>query len=147
MKELSTKTTHASGKAIKHDWFVLDASGRILGDVATKAAHILRGKHKANFSPHLDLGDYVVIVNAEKVKVSGKKLTDKIYWSHSGFVGNIKGVPFQEMLAKQPERVLELAIKGMIKNHVLGRAQLKKLKVYAGGEHPHAAHKPQPLSF
>lgn len=147
MTDSTTMTRHRSGKAIKRGWHVLDASNRILGDVATQAAHLLRGKHKTDFSPHLNLGDYVVVINADKVQVSGNKGKGKIYHFHSGYVGNMKDMTFDEMKTKHPARIIELAVKGMIKGTRLGRTQLHLLKVYAGGEHPHGNHQPQPRNF
>ncbi len=127
---------------VKKNWVVLDAKNQILGNVAAKAAHYLRGKHKGSYTTHIDDGDYVIIINAEKIAISGDKARNKFYYFHSNHPGGIKGIRYDEMLAKHPERVLELAVKGMIRNHRLGRKQVGNLRVYAGETHPHAAHKP-----
>ena len=128
--------------AIERKWFVVDAEGKTLGRLATEIARILRGKHKPIFTPYLDTGDYVIVVNAEKVKVTGKKLDQKIYYHHSGYVGGMKETTLKEMLAKHPERVVEYAVKGMLPKGRLGRQMYKKLFVYADAEHPHTAQQP-----
>ena len=133
--------------AIERKWFVVDAEGKTLGRLATEIARILRGKHKPIFTPYLDTGDYVIVVNAEKVKVTGKKLDQKIYYHHSGYVGGMKETTLKEMLAKKPERVMEHAVKGMLPKGPLGRQMYKKLFVYAGPEHKHEAQKPEVLTF
>ena len=133
--------------AIERKWFVVDAEGKTLGRLATEIARILRGKHKPIFTPYLDTGDYVIVVNAEKVKVTGKKLDQKIYYHHSGYVGGMKETTLKEMLAKKPERVMEHAVKGMLPKGPLGRQLYKKLFVYVGPEHKHAAQKPEVLTF
>ena len=133
--------------AIERKWFVVDAEGKTLGGLATEIARILRGKHKPIFTPYLDTGDYVIVVNAEKVKVTGKKLDQKIYYHHSGYVGGMKETTLKEMLAKKPERVMEHAVKGMLPKGPLGRQMYKKLFVYVGPEHKHAAQKPEVLTF
>lgn len=133
--------------AIERKWFVVDAEGKTLGRLATEIARILRGKHKPIFTPYLDTGDYVIVVNAEKVKVTGKKLDQKIYYHHSGYVGGMKETTLKEMLADKPERVIELAVKGMLPKGPLGRQMYKKLFVYAGPEHKHQAQKPEALTF
>ena len=133
--------------AIERKWFVVDAEGKTLGRLATEIARILRGKHKPIFTPYLDTGDYVIVVNAEKVKVTGKKLDQKIYYHHSGYVGGMKETTLKEMLAKKPERVMEHAVKGMLPKGPLGRQMYKKLFVYAGPDHKHAAQKPEVLAF
>ncbi len=138
-------TFMAKPQNVERKWYVVDAEGKTLGRLASQVAAILRGKHKPTFTPHVDCGDYVIIVNAEKVKVTGKKVTDKIYYRHSGYPGGQKAISFEQMIAKRPERVLELAIKGMLPHNRLGRQMYRKLKVYAGPEHPHAAQKPEPL--
>lgn len=138
-------TFMAKPQNVERNWYVVDAEGKTLGRLASQVAAILRGKHKPTFTPHVDCGDYVIIVNAEKVKVTGKKVTDKIYYRHSGYPGGQKAISFEQMIAKRPERVLELAIKGMLPHNRLGRQMYRKLKVYAGPEHPHAAQKPEPL--
>ena len=130
---------------IHHKWYVVDASGHILGRFASQIASRLRGKTKPEFSPHMDNGDFIIVVNCEKIKVSGKKLKDKMYYRHSGWVGGLKETPLDVMLAKHPDRVITHAVKGMLPKNKLGRAMLKKLKVYAGPVHPHAAQKPEPL--
>ncbi len=136
-----------SAAAIERKWFVVDAEGKTLGRLATEIARILRGKHKPIFTPYLDTGDYVIVVNAEKVKVTGKKLDQKIYYHHSEYVGGMKETTLKEMLAKKPERVMEHAVKGMLPKGPLGRQMYKKLFVYVGPEHKHAAQKPEVLTF
>ena len=141
------KTYMASPSDIERKWYVVDATGYTLGRLASEVAKILRGKNKPVFTPHIDTGDYVIIVNAEKIKVTGKKLTQKIYYHHSDYVGGMKETTLKEMLAKKPEKVLELAVKGMLPKGPLGRAMHKKLFVYAGSEHKHEAQKPEVLTF
>ncbi len=141
------KTYMANPDKIERKWYVVDAEGRTLGRLASEVAKILRGKHRPEFTPHVDTGDYVIITNAEKIKVTGKKLSQKIYYRHSGYVGGMKETTLSEMLAKKPERVLELAIKGMLPKGPLGRKMYRKLFVYAGPEHKHAAQKPETLTF
>ena len=141
------KTFLANPATIERKWYVVDAEGKTLGRLASEIAKVLRGKNKPVFTPHLDMGDYVIVVNAEKVKVTGKKLNQKIYYHHSGYVGGMKETTLKEMLAKKPERVLELAVKGMLPKGPLGRQMYKKLFVYAGPEHKHAAQKPEVLTF
>ena len=128
-------------------WFVVDAEGKVLGRLATRVASILRGKHKPIFTPHLDTGDHVIIVNAEKVHLSGRKRTDKMYRWHTGYIGGLKEVRAEEMLKSHPERVIEWAVQGMLPKNRLGRAMAKKLKVYRGGTHPHEAQQPQTLEM
>ncbi len=132
---------------VERDWFVLDAHEQILGRIATRVATVLRGKHKASFTPHVDGGDFVIVVNARHVKLSGRKLDQKTYWRHSGYPGGIRSVTARRLLETHPERVLEYAVKGMLPKGPLGRKMIRKLKVYADGEHPHAAQKPQPLEM
>jgi large subunit ribosomal protein L13 len=132
--------------AANRKWFVVDAEGEVLGRLATRVATILRGKHKVDFAPHLDVGDHVVVVNAEKVHLTGRKMTDKIYRWHTGYLGGVREVSAERMLKTHPERVVEWAVQGMLPKGRLGRAMFKKLKVYRGAEHPHAAQKPEPLS-
>lgn len=139
------KTFTPKPREIERQWWVVDAQDRVLGRVATEIARILRGKHKPTFTPHLDVGDYVVVVNAEKVRLTGNKSTDKSYFRHSGYMGGERFVPIRTMLERHPERVLELAVKGMLPKNNLGRLMRRKLKVYAGPEHPHAAQQPQSL--
>ena len=132
---------------VERKWYVVDATGYTLGRLASEVAKVLRGKNKPVFTPHIDTGDYVVIVNAEKIKVTGKKLDQKIYYHHSEYVGGMKETTLREMLAKKPEKVVELAVKGMLPKGPLGRQMFTKLHVYAGPEHPHAAQKPEALTF
>ena len=141
------KTFMASTAAVERKWYVVDAEGKTLGRLSSEIAKILRGKHKPIFTPHIDTGDYIIVVNAEKVKVTGKKLNQKIYYHHSGYVGGLKQTTLKEMLAKKPERVIELAVKGMLPKGPLGRQMYKKIFVYAGPEHKHAAQKPEALTF
>ena len=141
------KTFMASPATIERKWYVVDAEGKTLGRLASEVAKVLRGKHKPIFTPHIDTGDYVIVVNAEKVKVTGKKLNQKIYYHHSGYVGGMKETTLKNMLADKPERVVELAVKGMLPKGPLGRQMYKKLFVYAGPEHKHAAQKPEAFTF
>ena len=141
------KTFVASASAIERKWYVVDAQGYTLGRLSSEIAKVLRGKNKAIFTPHLDTGDYVTVVNADKIHVTGKKLDQKIYYRHSEYVGGMKETTLREMLAKKPEKVVELAVKGMLPKGPLGRSMLTKLHVYAGPEHPHAAQKPEVLTF
>jgi large subunit ribosomal protein L13 len=138
-------TTHPKVEMIARKWYLVDAESKVLGRLATRVATILRGKHKPTFSPHLDVGDHVVVVNAEKVHLTGRKLTDKIYRWHTGYIGGLREVSAQRMLQTHPERVIEWAVQGMLPKGRLGRAMAKKLKVYRGPEHPHASQKPEPL--
>jgi large subunit ribosomal protein L13 len=131
--------------AIDRKWFVVDAEGKVLGRLATRVAHVLRGKHKPTFAPHLDVGDHVVVINAGKVHLTGRKLTSKMYRWHSGYIGGLREVTAERMLKSHPERVVEWAVQGMLPKGRLGRAMARKLKVYKGAEHPHAAQKPEPL--
>lgn len=130
---------------VERRWFVVDAEGRTLGRLATQVATILKGKHKPEYAPHLDVGDFVVILNAEKIHVTGGKLDKKIYYRHSGYPGGLSEMTLREQLAKHPTRAVELAVRGMLPKNRLGRRMLRKLKVYAGAEHPHSAQKPEPL--
>ncbi|MFT7286582.1 MAG: large subunit ribosomal protein L13 [Halieaceae bacterium] len=141
------KTYSAKLGEVSHDWFVVDAAGKTLGRLASEIAHRLRGKHKAEYTPHIDTGDYIVVVNAEKVHVTGAKRTDKIYHRHTGYPGGIKSMSFEKLIDHAPERVLQGAVKGMLPRNPLGRAMFAKLKVYAGETHPHAAQQPQPLQI
>ena len=131
---------------IDPQWHIVDAEGLILGRLATRIAHVLRGKHKPTFAPHVDMGDFVIVINADKIELSGNKGRDKWAWRHSGFPGGIKGMPIGEMRERHPERLIENAVKGMLPKNTIGRKQLRKLKVYAGAEHPHTAQNPQPLA-
>ena len=137
----------ANPDKVERKWYVVDADGQTLGRLASEVAKVLRGKNKPIYTPHIDTGDYVIVVNADKVKVTGKKLDQKIYYRHSEYVGGMKETTLRELLAKKPERVVELAVKGMLPKGPLGRAMLTKLHVYAGAEHPHAAQKPEALTF
>jgi len=141
------KTYMASPATVERKWYVVDATGYTLGRLSSEVAKILRGKNKPQFTPHLDMGDYVIVINAEKIKVTGKKLDQKIYYHHSDYVGGMKETTLKEKLAKKPESVIELAVKGMLPKGPLGREMYKKLFVYAGSEHPHAAQKPEELTF
>ena len=141
------KTFVASASAIERKWYVVDAQGYTLGRLSSEIAKVLRGKNKAIFTPHLDTGDYVIVVNADKIHVTGKNLDQKSYYRHSEYVGGMKETTLREMLAKKPEKVVELAVKGMLPKGPLGRSMLTKLHVYAGPEHPHAAQKPEVLTF
>ena len=141
------KTFIASAAAIERKWYVVDAEGKTLGRLASEIARVLRGKHKPIFTPHMDTGDYIIVINAAKVKVTGKKLNQKIYYHHSGYVGGMKETTLKKMLADKPERVIELAVKGMLPKGPLGRQMYKKLFVYAGPEHKHEAQKPEVLTF
>ena len=138
-------TYSAKPSEVKRDWFVVDAEGKALGRLASEIASRLRGKHKPIYTPHIDTGDYIVVINAEKVEVTGKKFTDKIYYRHTGYIGNLKSISFDKLQAKAPERIIELAVKGMLPKGPLGRDMYRKLKVYAGPEHNHHAQQPQPL--
>ena len=141
------KTFMASPSTIERKWYVVDASAYTLGRLASEVAAVLRGKNKPTFTPHIDTGDYVIVVNAEKVQITGKKLDQKIYYSHSEYVGGMKEAPLKEMMAKKPEKVIELAVKGMLPKGPLGRAMFDKLHVYAGPDHKHQAQKPEALTF
>lgn len=132
---------------IEREWYVVDAEGQTLGRLASQIAPILRGKHKATYTPHLDCGDFVVVINAEKVHVTGRKLDQKMYHRHSGYPGGLRSISLRDQLDKYPERVLEAAIRGMLPKNRLGRKMIKKLKVYAGKEHPHQAQQPKSLEF
>ncbi|MFE8072789.1 50S ribosomal protein L13 [Marinobacteraceae bacterium S3BR75-40.1] len=141
------KTLSAKPETVKRDWYVVDATGKTLGRLSTEIARRLRGKHKPEFTPHVDTGDYIVVVNAEKIQVTGKKASAKHYYWHTGYPGGIRSLTFEQQIDKHPERVIEHAVKGMMPRGPLGRAMLKKLKVYAGAEHPHTAQQPQELDI
>jgi large subunit ribosomal protein L13 len=141
------KTFSAKPAEVKRDWYVVDAEGKTLGRLATEIARRLRGKHKAEYTPHVDTGDYIVVVNAEKVKVTGNKTTDKMYYRHTGYPGGIREINFEKLQERQPEMIIEKAVKGMLPRNPLGRAMFRKLKVYAGAEHNHAAQQPKPLEI
>jgi len=141
------KTFSAKAEDVSRDWFVVDASDKTLGRLASEIAHRLRGKHKAEYTPHVDTGDYIVVINAEKVRVTGNKAADKMYHRHTGYPGGLKSMSFEKLIDRAPERVIQSAVKGMLPRNPLGRAMFKKLKVYAGEEHPHAAQQPQALNI
>lgn len=139
------KTFTAKNESVRREWYVVDATDKTLGRLSTEIANRLRGKHKPEFTPHVDTGDYIVVVNAEKVQVTGNKASDKNYYHHTGFPGGIKSASFEQMIERHPERVIEAAVKGMMPKNKLSRAMLGKLKVYAGSEHPHTAQQPKVL--
>ena len=140
-------TFFAKHNEVERKWYVVDATDLVLGDVATRVAAILRGKHKAIYTPHVDTGDYVIIVNAEKIRVTGNKANQKVYRHYTGYAGGLKEIPYAELLEKHPERILERAIKGMLPKNSLGKQMFKKLNVYAGPDHPHAGQNPEVLEF
>ena len=142
MKTVSAKTVPENRR-----WYLVDATDKTLGRLSTEIARRLRGKHKTEYTPHVDTGDYIVVINAEKVRVTGNKLRDKMYHHHTGYIGNLKSINLEKLLAKAPERVIESAVKGMMPRNPLGRSMFKKLKVYAGPEHKHAAQQPRPLEL
>ena len=141
------KTFSAKAEDVSRDWFIVDAADKTLGRLASEIAHRLRGKHKAEYTPHVDTGDYIVVVNAEKIRVTGAKTTAKMYHHHTGYPGGLKSISFEKLIEKAPERVIQQAVKGMLPRNPLGRAMFKKLKVYAGAEHPHSAQQPQALNI
>ena len=141
------KTYSAKPHEVEQNWLIVDAEGQTLGRMASGIATRLRGKHKAEYTPHVDTGDYVVVINAEKVKVTGNKATDKIYHSHSGYPGGLKSISFEKLQERSPEKVIKLAVKGMLPRTPLGRAMFKKLKVYAGIDHPHGAQQPKTVTL
>ncbi len=141
------KTYNATNETAKHNWYVVDAAGKTLGRLASEVAKRLRGKHKPEYTPHVDTGDYIIVINAARVKVTGNKSANKIYYSHSGYPGGIKEITFEKLIAKDPTLVIEIAVKGMLPKNPLGRDMYRKLKVYAGTEHPHTAQQPQSLDF
>lgn len=141
------KTFSAKAHEVKRDWYVVDASDKVLGRLATEIARRLRGKHKAEYTPHVDTGDYIVVTNAEKVVVTGRKFKEKMYYNHSGFPGGIKSVSFEKLQAKNPARIIERAVKGMLPKNPLGRDMYRKLKIYVGAEHPHEAQQPKQLDI
>ncbi|MDH5727977.1 MAG: 50S ribosomal protein L13 [Gammaproteobacteria bacterium] len=141
------KTFSAKPETVKRDWYVVDANGKTLGRLATEIARRLRGKHKPEYTPHVDTGDYIVVVNAEQVQVTGNKFKDKMYYSHTGFPGGIKEINFEKLQAKKPEMIIEKAVKGMLPKGPLGRAMFRKLKVFKGSEHNHAAQQPKTLEI
>ena len=139
------KTVFAKPERVRRDWYLVDASGKTLGRLASQVAFRLRGKHKPEYTPHVDTGDYIVVVNAEKVRVTGNKMQNKMYHHHTGYIGNLKSISLEKLLDKAPERVIESAVKGMLPKGPLGRQMFAKLKVYAGPSHSHAAQQPIPL--
>lgn len=141
------KTFTAKAETVRHDWYVVDASGKTLGRLASELARRLRGKHKPIYTPHVDTGDYIVVVNAERVRVTGRKLRDKVYHRHTGYPGNLRSENLERLLQRAPERAIELAVRGMLPRNSLGRRMFKKLKVVRGAEHPHAAQQPIPLEL
>lgn len=141
------KTFSAKPETVKRDWYVVDATDKVLGRLATEIARRLRGKHKAEYTPHVDTGDYIVVVNADKVRVTGRKTSDKMYYRHTGYPGGMKSASFQQIIERSPEQAIELAVKGMLPKNPLGRAMFGKLKVYAGAEHKHEAQQPKPLEI
>lgn len=145
--EETLKTYYAKPGEVEREWVLIDAADQVLGRVAVKAATILKGKHKPTYSPHVDTGDFVIVVNADKIRVTGSKAQQKEYFRHTGFPGGLKSETFEEAMQKHPERVVEKAVKGMLPKNTLGRAMGKKLKVYAGPEHPHAAQQPRQISL
>jgi len=143
----TNSTVSAKPAEVKRDWFVIDADGKTLGKVATEAARRLRGKHKPTYTPHVDTGDYIVVINASKVCVTGNKAKNKMYHRHTGFIGGLKSMNFEDMQAKAPERIIEIAVKGMLPKNPLGRAMFRKLRVFADEKHTHQAQQPQPLEI
>lgn len=144
---IGTKTFSATPETVKRDWYVVDATDKTLGRLASEIARRLRGKHKAEYTPHVDTGDYIVVINAEKIRVSGRKATDKMYYKHSGFPGGMKSISFDKLIVKDAPQVIQIAVKGMLPKNPLGRAMFRKLKVYAGSEHNHTAQQPKPLEI
>lgn len=141
------KTFSAKAETVKREWFVVDATDKILGRLSTEIARRLRGKHKPEFTPHVDTGDYIVVINAEKIRVTGNKESDKMYHHHTGYIGNLKSVNLANLRKNHPDRIIKQSVKGMLPKNSLGRAMFKKLKVYAGSTHQHAAQQPQPLDI
>lgn len=140
-------TVFARPETVRGDWFIVDASGKTLGRLASQIAHRLKGKHKADYSPHVDMGDHIVVLNAGKVRVTGRKLDDKIYYHHTGAIGGIRQIALGKLLDEHPERALAFAVKGMLPKNTLGRSMFRKLHLFAGGEHPHQAQQPKPLEL
>jgi large subunit ribosomal protein L13 len=141
------KTFSAKPHEVRHDWYVVDAAGKTLGRLATEIARRLRGKHKPSYTPHVDTGDYIVVINAEKIRVTGNKLQNKMYHRHTGYIGNLKSISLEKLLQKAPERVLQYAVRGMLPRNSLGRKMLSKLRIFVGSEHKHAAQQPLPLDI
>ena len=140
-------TVFAKPGAVRGDWYVIDASGKTLGRLASQIAHRLKGKHKPDYSPHVDMGDHIVVVHAEKIRVTGRKLADKIYYHHTGHLGGIKSIGLGKLLKEHPERAIQFAVKGMLPKTTLGRKMFRKLHVFAGEKHPHTAQQPKPLDI
>ncbi|MGB0514847.1 MAG: 50S ribosomal protein L13 [Wenzhouxiangellaceae bacterium] len=141
------KTFSAKPHEVRREWLLVDAAGKNLGRLSSEIARRLRGKHKPEFTPHVDTGDYIVVINADKIAVTGRKLTDKVYYRHTGYIGNLKSITLEKQLQQHPERVIQSAVKGMLPKNPLGRAMFRKLKVYAGDQHPHAAQQPRALEI
>ena len=141
------KTFSAKSEDVRRDWFVVDATGKTLGRLSTEIARRLRGKHKPEYTPHVDTGDYIVVVNAEKIRVTGNKMKDKMYHRYTGYIGNLKSIPLEKLMAEKPERALQFAVKGMLPRNPLGRKMFSKLRVFAGPEHPHTAQQPIQLDI
>ncbi len=141
------KTFSAKPEEVSRDWYVVDATGKTLGRLSTEIARRLRGKHKPQYTPHVDTGDYIVVINAEKIRVTGKKMTDKMYHRYTGYIGNLKSMPLEKLMQEAPERALQYSVKGMLPRNPLGRKMFSKLRVFAGPEHPHAAQQPIPLEI
>lgn len=141
------KTLSAKPESVKRDWYIVDATDKTLGRLSSEIARRLRGKHKPEYTPHVDTGDYIVVINAEKVAVTGNKAKDKVYHRHTGYIGGLKSITFEKLIDRAPERVIQGAVKGMLPRGPLGRAMFKKLKVYAGDQHPHTAQQPQSLEI
>jgi len=141
------KTFSAKPEEVRRDWYLVDATGKTLGRLSTEIARRLRGKHKPEYTPHVDTGDYIVVVNAEKIRVTGNKLKDKMYHRYTGYIGNLKSIPLEKLMQQHPERALQFAVKGMMPRNPLGRKMLAKLKVFAGPEHNHEAQQPIPLDI
>ena len=140
-------TYSATPATVEREWYVVDATGKTLGRLATEIAKRLRGKHKPEYTPHIDTGDYIIVINAEKVRITGRKAKDKMYHHHTGYIGNLKSINFEKLLQKAPERIIEIAVKGMMPRNPLGRAMYRKLKVYAGPDHKHIAQQPKALEL
>jgi large subunit ribosomal protein L13 len=145
--ELTTQTYTPRAAEIERRWYIVDANGKTLGRLATQIAHVLRGKHKPAYTPHLDMGDHIVVINADKIRVTGRKAEQKVYYRHTGYPGGIRKTTYEHMLEKHPERILRKAVKGMMPNNVLGRRMFKKLRIYAGDEHRHKAQNPETLDI
>ena len=144
---IATTTTFAKPETVRGDWYLIDANGQTLGRLCSNIALRLKGKHKADYSPHVDMGDHIVVVNAEKNRVTDRQLSDKIYYHHTGAIGGIKSIALDKLLKEHPERAIEIAVKGMLPKTILGRRMFRKLHVFAGDKHPHAAQQPKPLAF